>query len=161
MESNKSSETIIIIGAGASGIKCAYDLFKSGRYKISIFESADYIGGRMKHFQFQGRVFEEGANWISHIRYGKNSDLKPENPIWNLAKKAELTSFRGDYFGTVILNQDGKNISAEVNEQREIYYEIIDKVESKYANKIKQDDLGFFHNDVCVRDAFEQEGWPE
>ena len=41
---------------------------KAGGYKITIIESADYIGGRMKHFKFQNRVFEEGANWISHIR---------------------------------------------------------------------------------------------
>ena len=99
MESSPNKQKIIIIGAGASGIKCAYDLFKSGKYEIVVLESADYIGGRMKHFKFNDRIFEAGANWITHIRHKNSEKYQNENPIWTLAKKADLTSYRSDNFG--------------------------------------------------------------
>jgi len=51
MEQNK--KTAIIIGGGVAGIKCAFDLKKSG-FNITLLEISDYLGGRMKNKQFGG-----------------------------------------------------------------------------------------------------------
>ena len=61
MEQNK--KTAIIIGGGVAGIKCAFDLKKSG-FNIILLEISDYLGGRMKNKQFGGQIVEEGANWV-------------------------------------------------------------------------------------------------
>ena len=82
------------MGAGISGIKCAYDLFKTKNYEILILESSSTIGGRIKHFDFHGKTFELGANWISNIKDEEDED-KNENPIWKLAKNVK--NFGGNY----------------------------------------------------------------
>jgi polyamine oxidase len=50
-------------------------------------ESANEIGGRLKSFEFQGRRFEEGANWVTGLN---------NNPIWEMAQKIGLKGVMDD-----------------------------------------------------------------
>ncbi|MFZ5819788.1 MAG: FAD-dependent oxidoreductase, partial [Chloroflexota bacterium] len=49
-EELESSMNIAIIGAGYGGMAAAYDLRKAG-HKVTIFESADFVGGLASGFK--------------------------------------------------------------------------------------------------------------
>lgn len=89
-EYEDEKKKVIIIGAGISGIKAGEVLSKAG-LKVLILEASDYVGGRMKKFDFQGEVFEQGANWITGLR--KDDKV---NPIWKLAQEYQLKGEIGE-----------------------------------------------------------------
>lgn len=49
-----------------AGMKAASLLCERG-IDVTILESSDRVGGRIKEFQFHGNTFEEGANWIQGL----------------------------------------------------------------------------------------------
>jgi len=56
---------IAIIGAGISGLTAANDLKKLGYNDITIFESKNYIGGKIKTYEYNNRFYELGAIWCT------------------------------------------------------------------------------------------------
>lgn len=76
-----SKERVIIIGAGFAGIKAAHTLYEAG-VDFVLVEYSDYIGGRVKNTQFNGRTVEEGANWIQGTTHQKTGKT---NPVWQMA----------------------------------------------------------------------------
>ena len=46
-----------------AGTKLAHSLHKSGTAFV-LLEPAGDLGGRIRSFEFCGRIFEEGANWV-------------------------------------------------------------------------------------------------
>lgn len=59
----RSTEEIIIIGAGAAGLIAARDL--SGQYKVTILEAAAVAGGRIKTIYHNGaKAAEKGAEFV-------------------------------------------------------------------------------------------------
>ena len=94
----KEGKSVVIVGAGAAGITCAYTLMKGSSNSsssssnkehnkikdITILEANDYIGGRIRNFKFEGHTVEMGANWISGLETAFN------NPIWKLAQEINL-----------------------------------------------------------------------
>ncbi|KAJ0690102.1 putative spermine oxidase [Helianthus annuus] len=83
--------SVIIIGAGISGIAAARVLAKNGVEDILILEASECIGGRMKKHSFGGVVVELGAGWIAGV-----GGEKP-NPVWNLAVESGLRTCYSDY----------------------------------------------------------------
>ena len=69
---------VIIIGAGVSGLRVAAQLDAMGIGYL-ILEGSDYIGGRLKSYDFEGTTIEWGANWVHGA-----SDA---NPIYEIAVK--------------------------------------------------------------------------
>jgi len=59
-----------------SGIKAAHVLSQKG-YRVSVLEACDYIGGRLKKFEWEGKTFEYGANFI----HGKGISIFTTNPL--------------------------------------------------------------------------------
>jgi protoporphyrinogen/coproporphyrinogen III oxidase len=51
---------IAVIGAGISGLSCAYELQKKG-FKVKVFESEDHVGGRMATRKIGNFPFDMGA----------------------------------------------------------------------------------------------------
>ncbi|KAI5065858.1 hypothetical protein GOP47_0018482 [Adiantum capillus-veneris] len=103
--SSSENPTVIIIGAGMSGIMAAKTLSERGINDFLILEASDRIGGRMLHTNFSGYVIEVGANWVEGV------GGQQENPIWTLAKKYDLRVSYSDY----------NNISANTyNEEGEL-----------------------------------------
>eukprot|EP00250_Pteridium_aquilinum_P019453 c24437_g1_i1 orf=123-1817(-) len=83
--------SVIIIGAGMSGIMAAKSLAKHGVEDFIILEATEKIGGRMRKTDFAGVSVELGANWVEGVAG------KEVNPIWRLAKEFNLRTFYSDY----------------------------------------------------------------
>ncbi|KAJ3674093.1 hypothetical protein LUZ60_006085 [Juncus effusus] len=86
-----SQTSVIIIGAGFSGISAAKKLSDAGIKNLTILEATSRIGGRICKKYFYGANVEVGANWIEGV-HGKQ-----ENPIWEMAEKVGLRTFYSDY----------------------------------------------------------------
>jgi monoamine oxidase len=59
-----SSNTALILGAGAAGLAAAYQLQQQGITDFLIVEAADSLGGRIKSFEFADGTINEGAAWV-------------------------------------------------------------------------------------------------
>jgi len=59
------NKTIAIIGAGISGLTCAYELQKQG-FEVVVFEKNDYVGGRMTSRDKDGLIFDTGADHLTN-----------------------------------------------------------------------------------------------
>ncbi|KAF2293440.1 hypothetical protein GH714_001828 [Hevea brasiliensis] len=69
-----SSSSVIIIGAGISGLSAAKVLAENGIEDLVILEASDRIGGRIRKENFGGVSVELGAGWIAGVG-------SPETPI--------------------------------------------------------------------------------
>ncbi|KAJ4973353.1 hypothetical protein NE237_006527 [Protea cynaroides] len=87
----EQTPTVIIVGAGMSGISAAKTLSDAGIKDILILEATDRIGGRMHKTNFSGLSVEMGANWVEGVG---GSEV---NPIWTMAKKLQLKTFYSNY----------------------------------------------------------------
>ncbi|XP_010243002.1 PREDICTED: polyamine oxidase-like isoform X2 [Nelumbo nucifera] len=85
------SPTVIVVGAGMSGISAAKTLVAAGIKNIIILEATNRIGGRICKTNFAGMSVEIGANWVEGV--GGNE----VNPIWKMVNKLKLRTFVSDY----------------------------------------------------------------
>lgn len=76
-------KTIIIVGAGISGLAAAKKLKEKG-FNVIVLEAQDKVGGRLRTNRSLGIAFDEGASWI----HGING-----NPITSLAQQAGMETF--------------------------------------------------------------------
>ncbi|GAB2289026.1 polyamine oxidase1, flavin-containing amine oxidoreductase [Dionaea muscipula] len=90
MDSTKRC-SVIIVGAGISGISAAKELTENGVDDVVILEATDRIGGRIRKEEFGGVSVELGAGWIA----GVGGEVS--NPVWELAKQSGLRTFFSDY----------------------------------------------------------------
>jgi monoamine oxidase len=77
-----SDKTVIVIGAGISGLAAAKKLKGKG-FNIIVLEAQDKVGGRLRTNRTLGVAFDEGASWIHGI---------DGNPITTLAQEAGMTT---------------------------------------------------------------------
>lgn len=84
------SPTVIVVGAGMSGISAAKTLSDAGIKNILILEATNRIGGRMCKTNFAGLSVEMGANWVEGV------NGKQLNPIWPMVNKLNLTTFQSN-----------------------------------------------------------------
>ncbi|KAL9404899.1 hypothetical protein Peur_001871 [Populus x canadensis] len=83
--------SVIIIGAGISGVSAGKVLAENGIEDMVILEASDRIGGRIRKDNFGGVSVELGAGWIAGVG-GKES-----NPVWELASQSGLRTCFSDY----------------------------------------------------------------
>lgn len=84
---NPKDKTVLVIGAGISGLAAAKKLKEKG-FNVVVLEAQDKVGGRLKTKRSLGVAFDEGASWI-HGTIG--------NPITALAQQAGMnTAFTDD-----------------------------------------------------------------
>jgi monoamine oxidase len=82
-----NGKTVVIIGAGISGLAAAKKLKEKG-FNVILLEAQDKVGGRLRTDRSLGVAFDEGASWI-HGTTG--------NPITALAQQAGMnTAFTDD-----------------------------------------------------------------
>ncbi|XP_022632810.1 polyamine oxidase 1 isoform X1 [Vigna radiata var. radiata] len=86
-----SRSSVIVVGAGISGISAAKVLAENGIKDLVILEASDRIGGRIRKENFGGVSVELGAGWIVGVG-GKES-----NPVWELANEFGLRTYFADY----------------------------------------------------------------
>jgi len=82
-DGNNKNKTIIVIGAGISGLAAAKQLKAEG-FNVIVLEAQDKVGGRLRTDRSLGVAFDEGASWI----HGINA-----NPITMLAAQAGMDTF--------------------------------------------------------------------
>ncbi|KAL8542235.1 hypothetical protein ACS0TY_003196 [Phlomoides rotata] len=83
--------SVLIVGAGISGITAAKVLAENGVEDFVMLEAADKIGGRIRKKDFGGATVEVGAGWIAGV--GGNQ----MNPIWEMARRSNLRTCFSDY----------------------------------------------------------------
>ncbi|CAL1367669.1 unnamed protein product [Linum trigynum] len=77
------SPSVIIVGAGMSGISAAKTLHDAGMKDILILEATSKVGGRMRKAEIGGNTVELGANWY------QGGGPVP-NPVLEIASKLNL-----------------------------------------------------------------------
>ena len=64
---------VIVVGAGLTGLTCAWQLKKNGR-DVEILERADRIGGLMQTVEVDGFVMEQGPS-TGTVKYAEVAEL--------------------------------------------------------------------------------------
>ena len=83
--------SVIVVGAGISGISATKTLSESRIKNLIILEATDRIGGRKLNIHFGGVNVEISATWIQGV------NGQEINPILTLANKINLKTFFSDY----------------------------------------------------------------
>ncbi|GAB2213232.1 hypothetical protein Droror1_Dr00021254 [Drosera rotundifolia] len=86
-----TSPSVIIVGAGISGISAAKTLHEAGIHDFIILEATSRIGGRIKKQELAGHTIEVGANWLRGTGGSKSS------PMFEMAKEIKLKMFLSDF----------------------------------------------------------------
>ncbi|KAJ8753539.1 hypothetical protein K2173_022780 [Erythroxylum novogranatense] len=135
-----SSPSVIIVGAGVSGLAAAKTLHDAGINDFLILEALPRIGGRLSKANFSGLTVEMGANWI----FTGGSVF---NPIEDIAKKVNLKTSLNDFSNITAhaYKQDGGlypvKVVDEVNnvaDARDEYFSRLSKILSA-KSKVKRD----------------------
>lgn len=88
--------SILVVGAGMAGLSAARGLADAGR-PVRVIEARDRIGGRVCTDRGWGTPLELGASWV----HGTT-----DNPLTELARRAQSQLVSTDYYGWVKLAVD-------------------------------------------------------
>ncbi|ORY47647.1 amine oxidase [Rhizoclosmatium globosum] len=153
MTTTKTIPSVIILGAGVSGIFAAKALKEAGINDVTVLEGrADVIGGRLHKAEFppgSGRYVEIGGNWIEGL--GNKGD---ENPVMPLAQKYNMVYTATDFTNTTYRGQDGSSDQTIFKERLEVFTNMFDSVCTIAEERTKKDLL-----DVSLRTAYRIAGW--
>lgn len=83
-DNEPNGKTVIIIGAGISGLTAAKKLKEKG-FNLIVLEAQDKVGGRLRTNRTLAVGFDEGASWI----HGING-----NPVTTIAKQAGMNTYQ-------------------------------------------------------------------
>ncbi|CAG9834561.1 unnamed protein product [Diabrotica balteata] len=112
-----NTPSILIIGAGASGIAAATKLLKNGISNFKILEAEDRIGGRVYSTQFGGSMVDIGGQWV----HGEKGNI-----VYEMVKDLNLLSPSiNDYEDNTFYLSNGTQIDKELGDQLyDIYNEV-------------------------------------
>lgn len=117
----KNKHTVIVIGAGISGIEAGHQLQRNN-IDVLILEARDRIGGRVWTSIMNGTAIDLGGSWI----HGLNEQSSIQSPTFKIAKKNGIETVK-TYQTTTLYNYTGKKIN-------DYSYDIIDKYD-RFAEK--------------------------
>ena len=100
-EVTPNGKTVIVIGAGISGLAAAKKLKQKG-FKIIVLEAQEKVGGRIRTDRSSGIAFDLGASWL-HRPNG--------NPITNLASQAGAATFLTNDDNLAVFDVNGREYS--------------------------------------------------
>lgn len=116
-DTNSSEKTVMVIGAGISGLAAAKKLKEKG-YQVIVLEAQDRIGGRLRTNRSLGIAFDEGASWI----HGTDG-----NPLTALAQEAGMNTAFTDNESIVAYDIGGVLRSdADYAQAEEEYYDVLE-----------------------------------
>jgi polyamine oxidase len=143
---------VAILGAGVAGITAAQALSNASITDFVIVDRNSYIGGRVAHTTFgvsgngSPYTIELGANWVQ----GLGGD-GPENPIWTLGKKCNLSNTYSNYSSILTYDETGYND----------FSDLLDEWDDTYS--VAEDDAGLILTenlqDTDARTGFHLAGW--
>ena len=126
-------DSIIIIGAGISGLAAAKELSRY-KMKVMVLEARDRVGGRIHTDRSWKAPIDLGASWIHGVR---------KNPISQLVRKFNLKTKETDYEAQEIYD-NGKALSKKEKQALEDkFYALFDKLTKTASDmqKKKQTDI--------------------
>ena len=94
---NPNGKTVLIIGAGISGLAAAKKLKAKG-FTVIVLEAQEKIGGRLRTDRSIGIAFDEGASWI----HGPNG-----NPITKFASQAGANTYLTNDDNLAVFDNNG------------------------------------------------------
>ncbi|XP_050228392.1 probable polyamine oxidase 4 [Mercurialis annua] len=94
---NSSSPTVIVIGAGISGLSAARVLYDAS-FKVILLESRDRLGGRIHTDYSFGYPVDLGASWLHGVCN--------ENPLAPLIRSLGLTLYKTSGDNSVLYDHD-------------------------------------------------------
>ncbi len=112
-EVKPNGKTVIVIGAGISGLASATKLIQEG-FTVIILEAQEKVGGRLRTDRSLGVAFDEGASWI----HGPSG-----NPITNLASESGASTFLTDNDNISTYDIDGSQYSDAILSDAEDEYD--------------------------------------
>lgn len=113
-ENESNDKTVIVIGAGISGLAAAKKLKQHG-FTVIVLEAQENVGGRIRTNRTFGFPFDEGASWI-HGPIG--------NPITNLALQSGAGTFLTDDDSVVVHDIQGLPYSDSILTSTESQFEL-------------------------------------
>lgn len=124
---NPNDKTVLVIGAGISGLAAAKKLKEKG-FNVIILEAQDKVGGRLRTNRTLGIAFDEGASWI----HGTNG-----NPITILAGQAGMSTAFTDDDSRISYDIGGvlRNSTIYENAETELYTILNSMMNSGNANQ--------------------------
>ncbi len=84
---------IAVIGAGISGLSCAYSLQKAG-FSVEVFEKTSFLGGRMSTNVKNGFHFDIGADHLSNLYTELIDSCKEYDVEWEKMRFLIYSTFR-------------------------------------------------------------------
>jgi monoamine oxidase len=96
----RSSESIIVVGAGVSGLAAATELVASG-CTVTVLEARERLGGRVWTADLAGQPVDLGAQWIEGAK---------KNPIIKFCRERGIQFVASDYQRMVAYYADGRVI---------------------------------------------------
>ncbi|XP_051157870.1 uncharacterized protein LOC127279516 [Leptopilina boulardi] len=132
-----NSPSVIIVGAGPSGIAAASKLFQNGFQNIKILEAENRIGGRVYTTQFKDYLVDLGAQWV----HGEKENVVFEM-VWTLGilERSNITSRRDSIF-----DSSGKKLDqAVINDFHDFHYEVEEAL-SDYAKEHTNVSVGEYY----------------
>jgi polyamine oxidase len=120
--------SIAVLGAGMAGITAAQTLSNTSVTDFIIIDVNSYIGGRVAHAQFgkdpggNPYTVELGANWVQ----GLGSPHGPENPVWFLARKYNLTTTYSNLTSILTYDQHGPNDYTDLLNEYDNAYSLVE-----------------------------------
>lgn len=137
--------SVIVIGAGISGLKATSDLVKSGIESVICIESRDRVGGRLNTRQGRNGKYDIGGSW--HHDTLSNGLFMEEMSL----PESERAGFVFDDEDRACL-VDKKLGVLEVDQLECLAYEFEKWVEMRYYDSLDVEDVSYFQ--LCIEFCF-------
>ena len=147
IDTSDNHAKVLILGAGATGIKAAQVFHDNNMDDFIIIEGADYVGGRVKHETFAGVTVELGAQWVSP---GFTEIVELVRNKW------KLKTHPMDWDSVVL--RDAESGRAISDEDADPSWDRLDRA-IENANSIADDIIANNKPDISCKSALKIGGW--
>ncbi len=118
MDADPDPDTVVVVGAGMSGLAAGRVLRDEG-YDVIVVEGRDRLGGRIWTDRRLGPPLDLGASWIQGT---------VDNPVAELADTWGIATVATDFDNIAIYDADGRELSGEEQDAvEELLEEVLDE----------------------------------
>jgi monoamine oxidase len=90
MDKSSNKPLVVVIGAGVSGLSCAYHLSQKPDCDVIVIEGRDRVGGRTWTRQFGKAAVDCGASWVHGTQGNPVAELAPKIGLEIYQKRADF-----------------------------------------------------------------------